>query len=101
MPAFVDFARFWKWQIRDCASAAQNTDHKMTYCCKDLENFGQRTGAGLVLLTLIDKGGPRFFIEYRKDWDSPIAEAGIQIRFCPYCGRKLLELFPGYREDRK
>jgi hypothetical protein len=61
----------------------------MTYCCPDLEKLAHPTEAGLGLFIIIDKRGSRFIIEYRKDWYVPVAEAGILITFCPYCGSKL------------
>jgi hypothetical protein len=60
-----------------------------SYCCPDLEKLVHPGEAGLGLLIVINKRGPRFFLEYRKDWQVPVAEAGIQIRFCPYCGSEL------------
>jgi hypothetical protein len=65
----------------------------MTYatCCPGLEKLVDRkpgeAGLGLVILT--GKRGSRFFLEYRKDWQVPVAEAGIEIKFCPFCGREL------------
>jgi len=61
----------------------------MTYCCPELEKLAHPTEAGLGLVTIINKRGPRFFLLYQKDWQVPAAEAGIQIKFCPYCGSKL------------
>jgi hypothetical protein len=61
----------------------------MTYCCPDLEKLTHPSGAGLGLLRVTNKRGSRFILEYRKDWQIPVAEAGIQIKFCPYCGNKL------------
>jgi hypothetical protein len=63
----------------------------MSYCCPDLEKLlhHPREEAGLGLLLVINKRGPRFILEYRKDWQVPIAEAGVRIKFCPYCGSKL------------
>jgi hypothetical protein len=29
---------------------------------------------------------------YQKDWNIPAAEAGIQIKFCPYCVTELASL---------
>ena len=66
----------------------------MTYCCPDLEKLAHPREPGLGLLIVINKRGPRFILEYRKDWQVPVAEAGIQIKFCPYCGSKLTVL-PG------
>jgi hypothetical protein len=34
---------------------------------------------GLGLIIAIDKTGPRFILEYRKNWTAPIAEAGLLI----------------------
>jgi hypothetical protein len=60
-------------------------------CCPDMEKLVHPSEAGLGLAVLINKRGPRFFLMYQKDWQVPIAEAGIQINFCPYCGGKLME----------
>jgi hypothetical protein len=66
---------------------------KMSFavCCSDLENLIARTEKekGLGLLFVINKRGTRFVLEYRKDWNVPIADDAIQITFCPYCGSKL------------
>lgn len=66
---------------------------KMVYaaCCSDLQKLVDRKSgeAGHGLVILINKRGSRFFLEYRKDWQVPFAEAGIEIRFCPYCGSEL------------
>jgi hypothetical protein len=61
----------------------------MSYCCPDLEKLAHPREAGLGLLILINKRGPSFILEYRKDWQVPVAEAGVPIKFCPYCGSKL------------
>lgn len=61
----------------------------LTYCCSDLEKLAHPKEAGLGLIVVINKRGPRFFLMYQEDWNVPIAEAGIQINFCPYCGSKL------------
>jgi hypothetical protein len=63
-------------------------------CCSDLENLIAKRGRdeGLGLMMLIDKTGPRFILEYRKDWTAPVAEAGLLIKFCPYCGSELRRL---------
>lgn len=60
-------------------------------CCSDLEKLVDRKSgeAALGLLILIGRKGSRFILEYRKDWQIPVAEAGIEIKFCPYCGSKL------------
>jgi len=61
----------------------------MSYWCSDLEKLVHPKEAGLGLLIVVDKRGPHFILEYRKDWRISIAEAGIQISCCPYCGSKL------------
>ena len=58
----------------------------MTYCCPDLEKLARLEEGGLGLVRVTNKSGTRFLLMYRKDWHVPIAEAGIQILFCPYCG---------------
>ena len=67
---------------------------KMTYCCPDLGKLAHPSGTGLGLLVMINKRGLRFFLEYRKDWQVPSAEAGILISYCPYCGSELSGLVP-------
>jgi hypothetical protein len=71
----------------------------LNYCCPDLEKLVHPTEAGLGLAVLMNKGGPRFFLMYQKDWQVPVAEAGIQINFCPYCAGKLTELFSEGKEN--
>lgn len=65
----------------------------MTYaaCCSNLEKLADRKSgeAGLGLMIVTHKCGTRFFLENRKDWQVPVAEAGIEIKFCPYCGSQL------------
>jgi len=60
-------------------------------CCSDLEELIAKPDKekGLGLLWVIKKRGTRFILEYRRDWKIPLADDGIQITFCPYCGRKL------------
>ena len=60
-------------------------------CCSSLENLVAKPDKekGLGLLIVINKRGPRFILEYRKDWAVPIADDSIQITFCPFCGSKL------------
>ena len=66
---------------------------KMSFavCCSDLEKLIVKPDKekGLGLLWVINKRGTRFILEYRRDWKIPLADDGIQITFCPYCGRKL------------
>ncbi len=61
----------------------------MTYCCPDLEKLARLEEGGLGLVRVTNKRGTRFLLMYQKDWHVPIAEALIQIHFCPYCGTKL------------
>jgi hypothetical protein len=64
-------------------------------CCPDLEKLIAKPDRekGLGLFILINKRGPRFILEYRKDWGVPLADAGILIKFCPYCGSDLHRMF--------
>jgi hypothetical protein len=66
---------------------------KMSFatCCSDLEKLVAKPDKekGLGLLCVINKLGTRFILEYRRDWKVPIADAAIQIAYCPYCGSKL------------
>jgi hypothetical protein len=73
----------------------------LNYCCPDLEKLVHPTEAGLGLAVLINKRAPRFFLMYQKDWQVPVSEAGIQIKFCPYCGGKLTELPLAGEENSK
>ena len=61
----------------------------LTYCCSELEKLAHPKEAGLGLHVVTNKRGPRFFPMYQKDWNVPVADAGIEISFCPCCGRKL------------
>jgi hypothetical protein len=61
----------------------------MASCCPDLEKLIRPGGTGIGLLLVTNRRGSRFILEYRKDWQVPIAEDGIQIKFCPFCGSKL------------
>jgi hypothetical protein len=60
-------------------------------CCSDLEKLVAKLDKEkeLGLLWMIGKRGTRFILEYRRDWKVPIADAAIQIAYCPYCGSKL------------
>jgi hypothetical protein len=62
----------------------------MNSCCPKLEELMRPTGAGFGVVRLSRKRGTWFFLEYRKDWRVPVAEAGLQIRFCPLCGADLV-----------
>jgi hypothetical protein len=70
-----------RWRIID--------NVKYSYCCSDLEKLVHPGGAGLGLTILVNKRGPRFFLEYRNDWHVPVSEVCIEIKFCPYCGSRL------------
>jgi len=60
----------------------------VNYCCAELEKLiHPQSGLGLVRVT--NKGETRFLLLYQRDWHVPVAEAGIQIHFCPFCGSKL------------
>jgi hypothetical protein len=60
-------------------------------CCADLEKLiatpTKETGLGLLSLT--NKRGNRFILEFRRDWKVPIADDAVHINFCPFCGSKL------------
>jgi hypothetical protein len=60
-------------------------------CCSDLEKLVAKLDKEkeLGLLWVIGKRGTRFILEYRRDWKVPIADAAVQIAYCPYCGSKL------------
>jgi hypothetical protein len=61
----------------------------MKYCCPAMEKFAHPTEPGLGVMVVIRKWRPSFFLMYSKDWQVPVAEAGIQIQHCPFCGSKL------------
>ena len=61
----------------------------VNYCCAELEKLIQ-TQNGLGIMKVTNKWGTRFLLLYQKDWHVPVAEAGIQIHFCPFCGTKLI-----------
>jgi hypothetical protein len=71
----------------------------MTYCCPELEKLAHPSEAGFRLVVVINKRGPRFLLMYQKAWQLPVAEGGIQIRFCPYCGSKLIGPSPTHQQD--
>jgi hypothetical protein len=71
----------------------------LNYCCPDFKKLVHPAEAGLGLVVLTNKRGPRFFLMYQKDWQVPVAEAGIQINFCPYCGDKLKGHFSEEKEN--
>jgi hypothetical protein len=54
-----------------------------------MEKFAHPTEPGLGVMVVIRKWRPSFFLMYSKDWQVPVAEAGIQIQHCPFCGSKL------------
>jgi hypothetical protein len=65
----------------------------LSYCCADLERLAHPTEPGLGLtIVLQSRREPRFILEYRKDWQVPVAEAAIRLKFCPYCGTELAPL---------
>ena len=61
----------------------------MDYCCSELEKL-LHPQSGLGIMRVTNKRGTRFLFMYQKDWNVPVAEAGIQIHFCPFCGSKLI-----------
>ena len=62
----------------------------MTYCCAELEKLTHYGETRLGLVRITNRRGTRFIIEYRKDWSVSVAEAGLEIKFCPFCGTKLV-----------
>jgi hypothetical protein len=61
----------------------------VNYCCAELEKFLQpQSGIGIIRVT--NKRGTRFLLMFQEDWHVPVAEAGVQIHFCPFCGSKLI-----------
>jgi hypothetical protein len=71
----------------------------LNYCCADLERLAHPKESGLGLMIVIrSRQDPMFILEYRKDWQVPVAEAGIRIKFCPYCGSELKGLFKSQAE---
>jgi hypothetical protein len=73
----------------------------LNYSCPDLEKLVHPAEAGLGLAVLMNKRSPRFFLMYQKDWQVPVAESGIQVNFCPYCGGKLTKLFLEGKENSR
>jgi hypothetical protein len=61
----------------------------MNYCCSELENL-LHPQSGLGIMRVTNKRGTRFLFMYQEDWHAAVAEAGIQIHFCPFCGSKLI-----------
>jgi hypothetical protein len=64
----------------------------MIYCCPDLDKLAHPKDGAIGLVTVIDRRGARFLLLYQKDWKVPVAETGVQIHLCPYCGTKLSDL---------
>jgi len=67
-------------------------------CCAEFrERFFQTEGRqdGLGILWFVrSRAAPVFVLEYRRPNRAPpepIAEDGIKLKFCPWCGRNLLE----------
>lgn len=62
-----------------------------TACCSELKKLvaKPRSEKGLGLVIVTAKWGTQFIVEYRKDWNVPIAEDSVQIAFCPFCGSRL------------
>jgi hypothetical protein len=60
-------------------------------CCAELEKLivSPEKQKGLGLMIVVHKWGPTFLLMYSRDWTLPEAEAGVQIKFCPFCGTKL------------
>jgi hypothetical protein len=61
----------------------------VNYCCAELEKL-IHSQSSLGIMRMTNKRGTRFLLLYQKDWHVPVAEAGIQIHFCPFCGSKLI-----------
>jgi hypothetical protein len=73
---------------------------KLDWCCEDFrarlyQADGKRDGLGILILFL-SRIPPMFILEYRRpNWKAPepIAEDGIRLKFCPWCGRDLIEQY--------
>ncbi len=73
---------------------------KSEWCCpKFQERFFQAEGRqdGLGILWIVrSRAAPAFLLEYRRPNrmpTEPIAEDGIKLKFCPWCGRNLLKQY--------
>jgi hypothetical protein len=73
---------------------------KSEWCCPEFqERFFQAEGRqdGLGILWIVrSRAAPVFLLEYRRPNrmpPEPIAEDGIKLKFCPWCGRNLLEQY--------
>jgi lactoylglutathione lyase len=70
----------------------------LDWCCEDFRerlfhDDGRQDGLGIFVL-FRSKVPPLFQLEYRRPNRKPpeaIAEDGIRLKFCPWCGRNLLE----------
>jgi hypothetical protein len=60
----------------------------VNYWCAEFEKL-IHPQSGLEIMRVTNKWGTRFLILYQEDWHVPVAEAGIEIHFCPFCGSKL------------
>ncbi len=73
---------------------------KSEWCCPEFrERFFQTEGRqdGLGILWFVrSRAAPVFVLEYRRPNrmpTQPIAEDGFKLKFCPWCGRNLLEQY--------
>ncbi len=73
---------------------------KSEWCCPEFqERFFQSGGRqdGLGILWIVhSRRAPMFLLEYRRPNrmpTEPIAEDGFKLKFCPWCGRNLLEQY--------
>lgn len=73
---------------------------KSEWCCPEFqERFfqseGRQDGLG-ILWNVRSRAAPVFLLEYRRPNrmpTEPIAEDGFKLKFCPWCGRNLLEQY--------
>jgi len=73
---------------------------KLDWCCEDFrarlyQADGKQDGLGILML-FRSSIPPMFILEYRRpNWKEPepLAEDGIRLKFCPWCGRDLIEQY--------
>src|SRR6202041_2032324 len=81
-----------EWQSRR-VSAQRITGMNLKWCCSELEaRVNQGGKAGFGILAAINKRGLLCFLEFRhadSTGASDFPEGGLQLKFCPWCGRNI------------
>jgi ClpA/ClpB-like protein len=87
---------------RPTGESVRNTipGKSLDWCCEDFrtrlyQTDGRQDGLGILVL-FRSRIPPMFVLEYRRPnrkEPEPVAEDGIRLKFCPWCGRDLIEQY--------